>query len=57
VLLEVRSAVLRGPRSALAAFSLIWSSPDVGLFSINVGPFSSNLVLSGPSFSVNVVRE
>jgi hypothetical protein len=40
--------------------SLMWSGPDVlGLFSLNVGsnvgPFSLNLVLSGPLFSLNVV--
>jgi len=34
----------------------MWSSPDViGLFSNNVVSFSRNVVLSGPSFSLNVV--
>ena len=36
----------------------MWSSPDVlGLFSINVVSFSHNVVLSGLSFSINVVRK
>jgi hypothetical protein len=34
----------------------MWSRADViSLFSINVVSFSRNLVLSGPSFSINVV--
>ena len=34
----------------------MWSSPDVvGLFSINVVSFSSNVVLRGLSFSLKVV--
>jgi hypothetical protein len=34
----------------------MWSRPDVvGLFSINVVSFSSNVVLSDPLFSLNVV--
>ena len=34
------------------------SSPDVlGLFSNNLVPFSGNVVLTGPLFSINVVRE
>jgi len=34
----------------------MWSRSDVfRLFSINVGPFSSNVVLSGPLFSSNLV--
>jgi hypothetical protein len=37
-------------------FALIWSRADViGLFSNNVVSFSRNVVLSGPSFSNNVV--
>jgi hypothetical protein len=37
-------------------FALMWFRPDViGLFPINVGPFSIIVVLSGPSFSLNVV--
>ena len=36
-------------------FSVMWSRSDIfGLFSINVGPFSSNLVLGGPLFSINL---
>ena len=36
----------------------MWSSPDVlGLFSNNVVSFSRNVVLTGPSFSPNVVRK
>jgi hypothetical protein len=34
----------------------MWSRPDIlGLFSNNVGPFSRNVVLSGPLFSINLV--
>jgi hypothetical protein len=37
-------------------FALIWSRADViGLFSNNVGPFSRNVVPSGPLFSINLV--
>jgi len=37
---------------------VLWFPADVfGLFSNNVGPFSINLVPSGPLFSANVVRE
>ena len=40
----------------MSPFSLMWSSPDVvGLFSNNVVSFSSNVVLRGPLFSLNVV--
>src|SRR5271165_2652759 len=36
----------------------MWSSPDVvGLFSINVVSFSSNVVLSDPLFSLNSVSK
>jgi hypothetical protein len=36
----------------------MWSSADIlGLFSLNVGSFSRNVVLSSPSFSLNVVRD
>jgi hypothetical protein len=36
----------------------MWSSPDIlGLFSINVVSFSRNVVLSGPSFSLNSVSK
>jgi hypothetical protein len=40
----------------LYLFALIWSRADViGLFSNNVVSFSRNVVLSGLSFSLNVV--
>src|SRR5271165_4296781 len=36
----------------------MWSSPDVvGLFSNNVVSFSSNVVLRGPLFSINLVSK
>jgi hypothetical protein len=38
------------------AIRIMWSRADViGLFSNNVVSFSRNVVLSGPSFSINVV--
>jgi len=40
----------------LQLFALIWFRADViGLFSNNVASFSRNVVLSGLSFSINVV--
>jgi hypothetical protein len=46
-----------GTLASLQLFALMWFSADViGLFSINVVPFSRNVVLSGPLFSANVVR-
>jgi hypothetical protein len=34
----------------------MWVGADVfGLFSNNVGPFSSNVVSSGPLFSINLI--
>jgi hypothetical protein len=42
--------------SLVPLFALMWSRADViGLFSINLVSFSRNVVLSGPSFSINVV--
>jgi len=42
--------------ATLQLFALMWSRADViGLFSNNVVSFSRNVVLSGLSFSVNVV--
>src|ERR1700737_3707706 len=48
----------RCKKAATVRFSLMWSRADVlGLFSNNVVSFSCNVVLSGLSFSINVVRK
>jgi hypothetical protein len=50
------SGFATGTLAPLQLFALMWSSPDViGLFSNNVVSFSRNVVLSGLSFSLNVV--
>jgi hypothetical protein len=52
------SGFATGTLALLQLFALMWSSPDViGLFPNNVGPFSRNVVLSGPSFSINLVQK
>ena len=52
------SAFATGTLAPLQLFALMWFSADIlGLFSINVFPFSRNVVLSALSFLANVVRK
>ena len=49
-------AAARAADVSMALEAGMWSAPDLGLFSNNVGPFSRNVVRSAPLFGLKVAK-